>query len=427
MEPPGIGINVALYILHNLLVVVLNTGNISTRSCQANDHPFAAGGANAGSTQGLHVIAGSNVRIADFTQSFQHGKLGFRSNEDVIVVNQQLLQVGQSVISLPCRLNVLFGVQGHIGQLVNEINDLLRLFLILRGGRQLCVSLFGIRKLLNVRNQLLLIRSQIVVSLAGRADAGVALFRNRVFNLINELDNLVGLQLIPLLGRFPKLIQFGYITLLVRSQTVITIPRIGNGYAAVDRNRTDLVNQIIDTLCFCLIRSHFQLFILLFSLGELLVVRNLIFFCLGQGIVSGPGSINFLLALVRIGYVPNLIDKVDNGFCGAGVLNGLTVFDTALLVVEIIRIMEDNIVSIGQILSRNAYIGMAAIYCVHPAGLRAVVKLAQTIHSRDIYGVVLVVVTCVERNAFLLSNPLKDIPNSFCSVGFHIAFTKPGR
>ena len=202
VEPSGFGVDVLGHVLQNLLVVVLHAGDVPVGTGQTDDHPLAADGADAGRTQSLHVVAGGDVGIADLAHGLQHGKLGLGGGQNIVVVNQLLLQVGQGIVSLAGGLDILFGIRGHVLQLVNEVDDLLRLFLVLFRSRELRIGGLGVGELLDVRDQILLILGQSVISLAGSFNTGLALFRDGVFDLVNKLDNLVGLELVPLPGGF---------------------------------------------------------------------------------------------------------------------------------------------------------------------------------------------------------------------------------
>ena len=140
VEPSGVGVNALLHILHSLLVVILHAGDCPSRPGQADDHPFAANSADTGGTKLLHVLAGADVRLADLSKGIQHSKLRLSRSQYIIVVNQQLLQVRQGIVSLPGILNVLFGILGDVTDPADFVHDILGLLLILGSGRQLSAA-----------------------------------------------------------------------------------------------------------------------------------------------------------------------------------------------------------------------------------------------------------------------------------------------
>lgn len=167
------GVNTLLHILHSLLVVILHAGDCPSGPGQADDHPFAANSADIGGTKLLHVLAGADVRLADLSKGIQHCELGLRRSQYIIVVNQQLLQVRQGIVSLPGVADVLFGILGDVADLADLVHDILGLLLILGSGRQLRVGLFRIGQLFEPVDQPLLSRCQVIVSFRA-ASAGWA-------------------------------------------------------------------------------------------------------------------------------------------------------------------------------------------------------------------------------------------------------------
>ena len=319
VEPSGFGINVALNILHSFLVVILYAGDGSPRPGQADDHPFAANSADIGGTQFLHVVAGVDVRIADLSKGIQHCKLCLCSSQGFVVVNQQLLQVRQSIVSLPGILNVLFGILGDVADLADLVHDILGLLLILGSGRQLRVGLFRIGQLFQLCDQPLLSRGQVIIGFPGRLDGGAAVLGD-VADLLNQL---------------------------VHSRRLVPVSGGDHGGAA------------------------------------------------GGG--AGSGTAAGLLAVLV----------------------------AAFLVVVVVSVVQDDVIAVLQVLCRNAHFGMGAVDGVHPAGVFAVVELAQAIDRTDVDGVVGVVVAGRKGDVVLLCHSLEDIPHGFRSIRFHTALACP--
>ena len=69
---------------------------------------------------------------------------------------------------------------------------------------------------------------------------------------------------------------------------------------------------------------------------------------------------------------------------------------------------------------------MGAVDCVHPAGVFAVVELAQTVDRFDINRSVGIVAVCGKGDTVLLCHSLENIPHGFSGVRFHIALACPG-
>lgn len=134
-----------------------------------------------------------------------------------------------------------------------------RLFLVLFRSRELRIGGLGVGELLDVRDQILLILGQSVISLAGSFNTGLALFRDGVFDLVNKLDNLVGLELVPLPGGFLEGGELRDQFLLLSSQLVVAVPCGVDGRAAVDRDRADLGNEVVYRFGFGLVVRLFQL------------------------------------------------------------------------------------------------------------------------------------------------------------------------
>ena len=422
MEPSGFGVNALLHILHSLLVVILHAGDCPSGPGQADDHPFAADGANAGRTQSLHVVAGGDVGIADLTHGLQHGKLRLGGGQNIVVVNQLLLQIGQGVVSLPGVLNVLLGILCDVSDLVDLVYDLLGLFLVLFRSRKLGVGGLGIGELLDVRDQILLILGQSIVGFPGRADAGAALFRNRVFDLVNELDNLVGLELVPLPGGFLEGGELRDPFLLLGGQLVVAVPCGVDGRAAIDRDRADLGNQIIYSFGLGLVVRLFQLLVLILGVGQLLVVCDLGLFFRTQSVINLPSCVDFRLAGVGVGHGADLVNQVDNVLGCAGFLNRS---HSALFFGVVIGIVQDDFITLLQIPSRYANIRMASVNGVHPAGELAIVKFSKAVDGRNVNGIILIIITCVNTHAVLREYTLQDIPYRFRCVRFHIGFAGP--
>ena len=422
VEPSGFGVDVLGHILLNLLVVVLHAGDIPVGTCQTDDHPLAADGANAGRTQGLHIVAGGDVGIADLAHGFQHGKLRFGSGQNIVVVNQPLLQVSQGVVSLPGVLNVLLGILCDASDLADFVHDLLRLLLVLFRSRKLGVGGLGVGELLDVRDQILLILGQSVVGFPGRADAGAALFRNRVFDLVNELDNLVGLELVPLPGGFLEGGELRDQFLLLSSQLVVAVPCGVDGRAAVDRDRADLGNEVVYRFGFGLVVRLFQLFVLILGVSELLVVCDLFLFFRTQSVIGFPCRVDFRLAGVGEGHGADLIDQVDDILGCAGFLNRS---HSTLFFGVVIGIVQDDFITLLQIPSRYANIRMGSVNGVHPAGELAIVKFSKAVDGRNVNGIILIIIACVNTHAVLREYTLQDIPYRFRCVRFHIGFAGP--
>ena len=341
VQPVGFGVDAAFNVLQSLLVVVLHAGDRPSGAGQADDHPFAAYSADAGSAQLLHVVAGGNVGVAYLTHGFQHRQLGFRGGQYIVVVHQQLLQVGQCVIGFPGRLNVLFGIQGDIGQLLDEVNNLLCLFLVLGGSRQLGVSLFRVRQLLGVGNQTLLGIGQAVVGFPGRLDAGLALFGDRLPDLVNELDHLIRFQLIPFLGGLLQSVEILYQCFLLRRQGVVDVPGVADGRAAVGGDGADFADQVVHIRC---PRLHQPLVLgLCLSKGSEIVGTDLVLFSSSQRVISTPGRIDSLLASVRVGHSTDLVDQVNDLLGGAGVLGRS---HTTLFLGIIVSIVQNDYVTL---------------------------------------------------------------------------------
>ena len=197
MEPSGVGVNALLHILHSLLVVILHAGDRPSGPGQADDHPFAANSADAGGTKLLHVVAGVDVRIADLSKGIQHCELGLRRSQYIIVVNQQLLQVRQGIVSLPGIADVLFGILGDVANLADLVNDILGLLLILGSGRQLRIGLFSVGQLFEPVDQPFLCRGQVIVGFPGRFDGGATVLGDGA-DFLNQLVH--SRRLIPVSG-----------------------------------------------------------------------------------------------------------------------------------------------------------------------------------------------------------------------------------
>ena len=423
MQPVGFGVDAAFNVLQSLLVVVLHAGDRPPGASQTDDHPFAANGTDARSAQLLHVVAGGNVGVAYLAHGFQHRQLGFRGGQYIVVVHQRLLQVGQCVIGFPGCLNVLFGIQGDIGQLLDKVNDLLGLFLVLGGSRQLGVCLFRVRQLLGVGDQTLLGIGQAVEGFPGRLDAGLALFGDRLLNLVDELDHFVRLQLIPFLGRLLQSIEFLHQCFLFRRQGVVGIPGIADGRAAVCGDGADFADQVVHIRC---PRLHQPLVLgLRLGQGSEIVGTNLALFRSSQRIISTPGRVDSLLASVRVGHGADLVDQVDDFLGGAGVLCGLVVIVSTFFIGIIVRVVQNNFVSILYKPCCNATVRVRSIDSVHPPGVLAVVELTQIVDSLDVNRSVGIIAACVEGDAMLLAHTLEDIPDGFGGIRLHTANIYP--
>ena len=88
--------------------------------------------------------------------------------------------------------------------------------------------------------------------------------------------------------------------------------------------------------------------------------------------------------------------------------------------------MQNDFVTVLQILGRYAHFGMGAVDGVHPAGVLAVVEFAQTVDRTDVNSVVGVVVAGRKGDVVLLCHSLEDIPHGFRSIRFHTALACPG-
>ena len=333
MEPSGVGVNALLHILHSLLVVILHAGDCPSGPGQADDHPFAANSADTGGTKLLHVLAGADVRLADLSKGIQHCELGLRRSQYIIVVNQQLLQVRQGIVSLPSVLNVLVGILGHIPDFLDLVHDLLGLLLILGSGRQLRIGLFRVGQLFEPVDQPLLCRGQVIVGFPGRFNGRAAVLGDGA-NLLNKLVH--SRRLVP-----------------VRSGDHGGAAGAGSGSAASSRS--------------------------------------------AGGAAAGSGTAAGLLAVLV----------------------------AALLVVVVVGIVQNDFVTVLQILGRYAHFGMGAVDGVHPAGVLAVVKFAQTVDRTDVNSVVGVVVAGRKGDVVLLCHSLEDIPHGFRSIRFHTALACP--
>ena len=93
----------------------------------------------------------------------------------------------------------------------------------------------------------------------------------------------------------------------------------------------------------------------------------------------------------------------------------------------VIRVVEDDGVSVLQVFGRYAHFGMGAIDGVHPAGVFAVIKFSKAVDRRNVNSVILILVTCVNTHAVLREYTLQDIPYRFRCVRFHIGFAGPSR
>ena len=422
VEPSGFGVDVLGHVLQNLLVVVLHAGDVPVGTGQTDDHPLAADGADAGRTQSLHVVAGGDVGIADLAHGFQHGKLRLGGGQNIVVVNQLLLQIGQGIVSLPGGLNVLLGILCDASDLAYFVHDLLRLLLVLFRSRKLGVGGLGVGELLDVRDQILLILGQSVISLAGSFNTGLALFRDGVFDLVNKLDNLVGLELVPLPGGFLEGGELRDQFLLLSSQLVVAVPCGVDGRAAVDRDRADLGNEVVYRFGFGLVVRLFQLFVLILGVSELLVVCDLFLFFRTQSVIGFPCRVDFRLAGVGEGHGADLIDQVDDILGCAGFLNRS---HSTLFFGVVIGIVQDDFITLLQIPSRYANIRMASVNGVHPAGELAIVKFSKAVDGRNVNGIILIIIACVNTHAVLREYTLQDIPYRFRCVRFHIGFAGP--
>ena len=124
-----------------------------------------------------------------------------------------------------------------------------------------------------------------IIGFPGRADAGAALFRNGVFDLVNELDNLVGFELVPLPGGFLEGEELRDPFLLLGGQLVVAVPCGVDGRAAVDRDRADSGNQVVHRFGLGLVVRLFQLLVLILGVSQLLVVCDLGLFFRTQSVI----------------------------------------------------------------------------------------------------------------------------------------------
>lgn len=256
------------------------------------------------------------------------------------------MQVRQGIVGLAGGLNVLFGVQGDVAQLLDLVDHRLGLLLVRIGGRQLGVGRLGIGELLEIGDQGLLVLVQRIIGAASRVNGCLALGRDGGNDLIDQLDHRVGLELVPFPGGLLKDGKLCDIALLGCGQTVVAVPGGGDGRAAVGGDGSDLADQIVHLLGLGLIVGQLQLVVFLLGGGEGGIVRNPRLLLTGQGIIGLSGRVNFRLAGIGIADGANAVDQRNDIFC---VLDGLTVLAATLFVIIVIGIVQDDYIPIADI------------------------------------------------------------------------------
>ena len=154
--------------------------------------------------------------------------------------------------------------------------------------------------------------------------------------------------------------------------------------------------------------------VLFLSSQQNTVVSNLLLLPGGQPIVGLAGCIDFCLAVQgnRTDGFDEIFHILNRGVIAARIL---TVFQG-----PVIGIVQYDRISVFQLLLCNTLLGMIAVNGIHPAGIGAIIKLAQSIYRRD------VITAGVHIAVFALQRQVDQIYNRCRRIQLIVLLSQPG-
>ena len=290
---PLIGVGVGLDILHH--IVIVPGGHGAAAAGQADDHPLAAGGADAGGTQGGDIVAGSLVNLLQTLALLgqQPGVSRLSGDELVIVLDLSLLGLRQIVIGSPGSGDGALGPQGHLAdgvdKLLHRLGGLQNRQASLSGGELVVALDLG---LLSLR--------QCLIGSPGGVDGALRLqghLANSVDHIVHGLGSLQIGQASLGGGELVIALDLGLLSL---RQCLIGSPSGSNGIFGLQGHLSDGIDHVVHRL------GGLQIGQASLGGGELVIALDLGLLGLRQCLIGCPGSHDGLL-----GCQGHLADGVD--------------------------------------------------------------------------------------------------------------------